>query len=31
MMDINCFYNSFRDVAVGMKEFNEFKEEDAES
>ena len=24
-MDINCSENSFRDVAVGAKEFNEFK------
>ena len=24
-MDINCLENSFRDVALGAKEFNEFK------
>ena len=27
-MDINCSKNSFRDVAVGAKEFNEFKNKD---
>ncbi len=29
-MDINCSDNSFRDVAVGAKEFNEFKNNDSE-
>ena len=29
-MDINCSDNSFRDVAVGAKEFNEFKNQDSE-
>ena len=29
-MDINCSENSFRDVAVGAKEFNEFKNQDSE-
>ena len=29
-MDVNCLENSFRDVAVGAKEFNEFKNNDAE-
>ena len=29
-MDINCSENSFRDVAVGEKEFNEFKNQDSE-
>ena len=29
-MDINCSEYSFRDVAVGAKEFNEFKNQDAE-
>ncbi len=29
-MDINCSRNSFRDVAVGAKEFNEFKNMDSE-
>ena len=29
-MDINCSENSFRDVAVGAKEFNEFKNKDSE-
>ena len=29
-MDINCLENSFRDVAVGAKEFNEFKNKDSE-
>tara|TARA_B100001250_G_C19600424_1_gene700373 strand:+ start:277 stop:672 length:396 start_codon:yes stop_codon:yes gene_type:complete len=28
-MDINCTENSFRDVAVGAKEFNEFKNKDS--
>ena len=28
-MDINCSKKSFRDVAVGTKEFNEFKNEDS--
>ena len=28
-MDINCSGKSFRDVAVGAKEFNEFKNEDS--
>ena len=29
-MDVNCSENSFRDVAVGAKEFNEFKNQDSE-
>tara|TARA_B100001029_G_C14992457_1_gene412867 strand:- start:237 stop:629 length:393 start_codon:yes stop_codon:yes gene_type:complete len=29
-MDINCSTNSFRDVAVGAKEFNEYKNNDSE-
>ena len=29
-MDINCSENSFRDVAVGTNEFNEFKNKDSE-
>ena len=29
-MDINCSENSFRDIAVGAKEFNEFKNQDSE-
>ena len=29
-MDINCSQKSFRDVAVGAKEFNEFKNKDSE-
>ena len=29
-MDINCSEKSFRDVAVGAKEFNEFKNKDTE-
>jgi len=29
-MDVNCSKNSFRDVAVGAKEFNEFKNMDLE-
>ena len=29
-MDVNCSGNSFRDVAVGAKEFNEFKNKDSE-
>jgi len=29
-MDINCSENSFRDVAVGAKEFNEFKNNNSE-
>ena len=29
-MDINCSEDSFRDVAVGSKEFNEFKNKDSE-
>ena len=28
-MDINCSDNSFRDVAVGAKEFDEFKNTDS--
>ena len=28
-MDVNCLQKSFRDVAVGAKEFNEFKNEDS--
>ncbi len=28
-MDINCSEKSFRDVAVGAKEFNEFKNKDS--
>ena len=28
-MDVNCSEKSFRDVAVGTKEFNEFKNEDS--
>ena len=28
-MDVNCSENSFRDVAVGAKEFNEFKNQDS--
>ena len=29
-MDVNCSKHSFRDVAVGAKEFNEFKNKDSE-
>ena len=29
-MDINCLKNSFKDVAVGAKEFNEFNNIDSE-
>ena len=29
-MDINCLEKSFRDVAVGAKEFNEYKNKDSE-
>ena len=29
-MDVNCAENSFRDVAVGAKEFNEFENKDSE-
>ena len=29
-MDINCSENSFRDIALGAKEFNEFKNNDSE-
>ena len=29
-MDINCSEKSFRDVAVGAKKFNEFKNKDSE-
>ena len=29
-MDINCSENSFRDIAVGEKAFNEFKNQDSE-
>ena len=29
-MDIDCSENSFKDVAVGAKEFNEFKNKDSE-
>tara|TARA_Y100001968_G_C19403172_1_gene742156 strand:+ start:1321 stop:1716 length:396 start_codon:yes stop_codon:yes gene_type:complete len=29
-MDIKCEENTFRDIAVGSKEFNEFKNKDAE-
>ena len=29
-MDVNCLEYSFRDVAVGAKEFNEFKNNDSE-
>ena len=29
-MDVNCSENSFRDVAVGAKEFNEFKNQESE-
>ena len=29
-MDLNCSDNSFRDVAIGAKEFNEFKNQDLE-
>ena len=29
-MDVNCSENFFRDVAVGVKEFNEFKNKDSE-
>ena len=29
-MDINCSKKSFRDVAIGVNEFNEFKNKDAE-
>ena len=29
-MDVNCLENSFRDVALGAKEFNEFKNHDSE-
>ena len=28
-MDVNCSEKSFRDVAIGTKEFNEFKNEDS--
>lgn len=28
-MDINCLEQSFRDIAVGTKEFNEFKNKDS--
>ena len=28
-MDINCSEKSFRDVAVGVKEFNEFENKDS--
>ena len=29
-MDIDCLKNTFRDVAIGGKEFNEFKNKDSE-
>ena len=29
-MDVNCAEKSFRDIAVGTKEFNEFKNQDSE-
>tara|TARA_B100000579_G_scaffold412564_1_gene404403 strand:+ start:97 stop:489 length:393 start_codon:yes stop_codon:yes gene_type:complete len=29
-MDVNCSENSFRDVAVGANEFNEFKNQNSE-
>ena len=29
-MDINCSERSFRDIAIGAKEFNEFKNKDPE-
>ena len=29
-MDVNCSENSFRDVAVGAKEFNEFTNNDSQ-
>ena len=29
-MDVNCLENSFRDVAVGTKEFSEFKNNESE-
>ena len=29
-MDINCSKNSFRDVGVGIKDFNEFNNQDSE-
>ena len=29
-MDVNCLENSFRDVAVGANEFNEFKNQNSE-
>ncbi len=29
-MDINCLDNSFRDVLLGTKEFNEFKNKESE-
>ena len=29
-MDVNCSGKSFRDVALGTKEFNEFKNDDSE-
>tara|TARA_Y100001968_G_C18975690_1_gene534401 strand:+ start:148 stop:558 length:411 start_codon:yes stop_codon:yes gene_type:complete len=29
-MDIDCSKNSFRDIAVGAKEFNEFKNKDSQ-
>ena len=29
-MDVNCLENTFRDVAVGAKEFNEFKNNDSD-
>ena len=29
-MDVSCLENSFKDVAVGAKEFNEFKSNDSE-
>ena len=28
-MDINCSKKSFRDIALGAKEFNEFKNKDS--
>ena len=28
-MDINCAESSFKDVAVGTKQFNEFKNKDS--
>ena len=29
-MDVNCSENSYRDIAIGAKKFNEFKNKDSE-